>query len=273
MQQQPHGSAVDLHTNRFPVIAPSQLSATLQGSGGPHHPAAIACVVQNEPQLVASCSPINYICRGAGWPHHPPCPSCLCTLSGPVNAAVCCDCFLCAGERKGPTHPAPLACVHRLEPQTLPFAVIVSCVQGAGWPYHPPCPSCLRTPYGPLNAAIGCYCFLCAGEREGPITRHIKHTLNKFLNVRRNRCAFAIDIGSAPLFSSAVHDLYGCRHVWGCCPNQMRGATGMHQWGASDSRYLGPNHQVLLYSTAASRLGVAADVQNTKRTLAALALR
>ncbi|PRW33925.1 centromere kinetochore zw10-like protein [Chlorella sorokiniana] len=28
---------------------------------------------------------------------------------------------------------------------------------------------------------------LLSGEREGPITRHIKHTLNKFLNVRRNR--------------------------------------------------------------------------------------
>lgn len=28
-----------------------------------------------------------------------------------------------------------------------------------------------------------------AGDREGPITRHIKHTLNRFLHARRNRCA------------------------------------------------------------------------------------
>ncbi|KAI7835683.1 hypothetical protein COHA_010422 [Chlorella ohadii] len=44
---------------------------------------------------------------------------------------------------------------------------------------------------------------LLSGEREGPITRHIKHTLNKFLNVRRNRfIAAARDL----LLSSAAQE-------------------------------------------------------------------
>lgn len=46
-------------------------------------------------------------------------------------------------------------------------------------------------------------CVLCsAGEREGPITRHIKHTLNRFLNARRNRCAAAaVAPAGAPVLS------------------------------------------------------------------------